>query len=143
MTADFLRLHWALLVAALLMLVVALVVGATLLRRSAWGQLRQRLSVYRRSQKRHRAAQAVARRAADTVGRLERRAHDVKPRVLEEARGALHDARALEKIAGDQAMIAANHVRRVIHDEYPPAKHDRLRKRYLPGDDRTDRPFTF
>lgn len=75
--------------------------------------------------------------------RLQERADKVKPRHVEEARGELTDARALAKIAHDQTLIAENHVRRVIVEEFPPARQARLRARYRVGDEPTKKPFTF
>ena len=56
----------------------------------------------------------------------------MKPRRLEEAAGAVQDAEALLKIAGDKVLIAENHVRRIIVEEFPPKHHERMRSRYLP-----------
>ena len=50
---------------------------------------------------------------------------------------------ALAKIADDQQLIAMNHVRRIIHDEFPPKQHDKMRARYLPDDIKDKRPFSF
>ena len=75
--------------------------------------------------------------------KLDANAGKVKPRLLQEAKDALQDARALEKIAGDKVLIAANHVRRVIHEEFPPSRQQKLRARYLPGEEQNEGPFSF
>lgn len=143
MNQELLQQNWALAVAAPLLLIVAVVIAAALYRRSARGQLRARAKALRAARRRHaRARQAVA--AAETrVQKLESRRASIKPRVLSEAREAVADARALEKIVGDRVLVAANHLRRVIFEEFPPARHDSLRARYLPDDRPDGKPFTF
>ncbi|MDZ7644578.1 MAG: hypothetical protein U5K76_10395 [Woeseiaceae bacterium] len=143
MDVELSRRNWALAVAAVLFVIVAVIVGIALYRRSARGQLAQRARALRTAHAEcARAGRAVA-TAERRVDRLRERADKVKPRLLEEARGVLHDARALEKIAADRVLIAANHLRRVIYEEFPPARHDALRRRYLPDDKPDKRPFSF
>jgi hypothetical protein len=77
------------------------------------------------------------------LDRLERRADSVTPRRLREAAEAVQDAEALLKIAADQVLVAENHVRKIIVDEFPPRHHARMRSRYLPGDRQEGKPFTF
>jgi hypothetical protein len=67
----------------------------------------------------------------------------VKPVRLQEARDAVQDAGALLKIAEDQVLIAENHVRKIIVEEFPPNRHERMRSRYLPGEREDGKPFTF
>jgi len=55
----------------------------------------------------------------------------------------VEDAKMLAKIANDKVLIAENHVRRVIHEEYPPVKQERLRKKYLPAQAADKRRFSF
>ena len=52
-------------------------------------------------------------------------------------------AYALQKIANDKAQIATNHVRRVVFDEFSRSRHDKSRARYLRGDVRDNRLFSF
>jgi hypothetical protein len=40
-------------------------------------------------------------------------------------------------------LIAENHVRKIIVEEFPPNRHERMRSRYLPGEREDGRPFTF
>jgi DNA-binding phage protein len=89
-----------------------------------------------------RALQAVE-KAERIARRLHERAEQAKPRHVQEANGVLEDARMLAKIANDQVLIAENHVRRVIHEEYPPVKQERLRKKYLPEQAADKKPFSF
>ena len=71
------------------------------------------------------------------------RAGSIRPSSLQEAREKLEDAGALLKIARDRLMVAENQVRRVIFEEFPPARQESLRARYLPQDVVDKRPFTF
>ena len=135
--------NWAPLVAAVVGVLVALIVVYQLIRRSAWGQLRETLGTLAAA----RQDEAKALKAVDRAERIAKRLHEqaerVKPRHVRESKEALEDARALAKIANDRVLIAENHVRRVIHDEYPPVKQERLREKHLPEQAPDRRPFSF
>ena len=142
MDSSFLKSNWALLVAAIIGFVVALIIVAHLIRRSAWGQLRQ--TVYMLSKARQDEAKALKslEKAEQIARRLDEYADRAKPRHLQEAKDALQDARALAKIANDKILIAENHVRLVIHEEYPPVRQEALRQKYLPDPARDKKPLT-
>lgn len=143
MNAELLRNNWALAFAALLGLVIVVLMLRHLVAASAAGQLRRtraRLAAERRNLRR---AALVVTRAEDRLRELEVRAAKVKPRHRQETREALEDARALAKIAQDKVLIAENHVRRVILEEFPPSEHQRLRAKYLPEAPPDKRPFSF
>ncbi len=143
MDIELLQRHWALAVAVLLFSIVGVVVILAVLRRTAWGQLRHTLSHLKTRRSEHAAALSAASRAEKTLSSLIPRADKVKPRLLQEAKDLLEDTRALVKIADDQLMIARNHVRRVIHEEYPPRLQERLRRKHLPDDQPDGKPFSF
>ena len=135
--------NWALVSALAVVGIVAAALMRHVARESPRGQLRRvrrALAVARAgSRKAHRRAA----RALGRCERLARRGDRARPRLLREAEEALADARALARIADDQVAIAENHVRRVIVDEFPPARHDALRARYLPDRPPDGKPFTF
>jgi hypothetical protein len=135
--------HWALAAAGLVGGVAVLAILWTVYRRSPRGQLRARLREHRRASRAYKAAVKRANRAESRFGKLRKRAANVRPSMLEEAKGALTDARALARIASDRRQVTANRVRQVIVEEFPPARHERLRRRYLPRDEQDDRPFSF
>ena len=85
----------------------------------------------------------VGDRAKARLEGLAGRSESVKPVRLQEARDALQDAEALLKIARDHVLIAENHVRKIIVEEFPPKHHERLRRRCLPGEDDDSKPFSF
>lgn len=143
MDATWLKANWALAVAAVVGTGLFFALAVHAFRRSARGQLRQVCRQLTAERRKHRKAERRVVKAERRKARLERRAHGVKPRALREAVEALADARALAKIAGDCVAIAENHVRRVIVEEFPPARHERLRRKYLPGPPAADKPFTF
>ena len=143
MDAHAISQNWALFAAVLPAAIVVLLVWSALYRRSASGLLNTVL-------RDHKGALAEARKAGKNVvklsarvAKLEQNADKVKPRVLEETKGLLSDALAFEKIAADKVLVTANHVRRVIHEEFPPSMQDKLRSRYLPEDGPDGRPFSF
>ena len=143
MTLAELQQHWALLGAA--------AVGAAVLLFAAWrawlDSSRGRLRAARRRllRKRREAAQCLRaeERAKAKLEGLAGRSESVKPVRLQAARDALEDAEALLKIARDQVLIAENHVRKIIVEEFPPKRHERLRRRCLPGEGEDGKPFSF
>jgi len=135
--------NWALWVAAIPGVVVVLSVAYLLLRQGAQGKLRQVVKAERSALHDLNNARNRTQKSEDRVRKLLEKSDNVKPRILQEAKDALADARALQKIADDKAQIATNHVRRVIFDEFPPSRHDKLRAKYLPGDVKQNRPFSF
>lgn len=82
-------------------------------------------------------------RAESRLDRMLQKAEKIRPSELQAAKEALQDARALQKIAEDRLMVAENHVRRIIHEEFPPVKQQKLRARYLPEALPERRPFSF
>jgi len=143
MNDAYLANNWALVIAVVVASLAAIIVVAALLRRSARGQLKRVRADLRKALARHRKATRVVEKCHRRLVKLDTNAEKVKPRLLQEAKDALDDARALEKIANDQVLIAGNHVRRVIHEEFPPSKQQKLRDRYLPDAEQDKGPFTF
>ena len=143
MNIDLLLQNWGLVMAGILVLVVATIVIVALIRRSAGGQLRSGLATLDACTREQEAAHLVAKKTETKLAALQSRLDKVKPRVIEELKGLLSDKQALAKIADDQVLIAKNHVRRVIHGEFPPNQHDKMRARYLPDDVKDKRPFSF
>jgi hypothetical protein len=135
--------NWALAIALAVLLSLVVIGLLHVLRSSGRGQLRRALKDLSRQRKALGRASAAVAEANRKYERLQGRAEKVKPRHLDEARGALHDARALAKIAHDQVLVAENHVRRIIVEEFPRAKQARLRARYHVGDTPDKKPFTF
>jgi hypothetical protein len=143
MNAEMLRNNWALALAAFVGLVIVVLVLRHVVAGSAAGQLRRtrtRLAAERRNLRR---ATLVVARAENRLRELEARVDKVKPRHRQESREALEDATALAKIAQDKVLIAENHVRRVILEEFPPSEHQRLRAKCLPEALPDKRPFSF
>lgn len=143
MDAAWIKANWALAIAVVIGIVIACLAAAHAYRGSARGQLRQVRKVLAAERRKQRRAGARVLEAQQRKARLEQRAERVRPRALREAVEALADAKALEKIAADRVAIAENHVRRVIFEEFPPARHERLAARYLPERPAADKPFTF
>lgn len=143
MNAEQLQTHWALVLASAAGLLLLVLAARHFMRTSARGQLRRTRKVLKRERGRLRKATAVADKAERRTTHLRQHVDRVKPRVLQESSEALADAKALAKIAGDRMLVAENHLRRVILEEFPPTQHERLRNRYLPDAGRDKKPFTF
>ena len=140
---NILKSNWALAAAAVIGFIIIVLVVIQLIKRSAGGQLRRTM----RSLTKARQDEAKAMKAVEKAEYVAKRLHDnadrAKPRHLQEAKEALQDARTLAKIANDKILIAENHVRRVIVEEFPPVRHEAMRQKYLPDAARDQRPFTF
>lgn len=135
--------HWALWIAIIPGALVLVYVFSLLRRRSAGGLLSRAVHDHEISSKELQRARKTVDSATARLEKLSARAGRVKPRILQESKDALEDALALVKIADDKAQVTANHLRRVIYEEFPPSKHEKLRKKYLPEDIRDNRPFSF
>lgn len=135
--------NWALVLAIVVAGLATIVIIAGIARKSARGQLKRVRADFRKALKGRNKAASVAEKKQRRLTRLGANTENVKPRLLQEAKDALQDARALEKIADDKVLIAGNHLRRVIHEEFPPAQQQKLRDRYMPDDERSKGPFSF
>lgn len=143
MTLEFATRHWALLSASVLGLAVVMFIVWRIWLDSVGGQLRGALQRLRKAEHDVTRQQRAVRRSAATLARLQADAESVKPSRLQEVAGTMQDAEALLKIATDQVLIAQNHVRRIIVEEYPPKKHEKLRSKYLGQVDDKGLPFSF
>ncbi len=143
MTVELLRQNWAITIAAVILMIVAAIIIAAIYRRSAGGQLAQVATGASAARIKLSKAHNAIVEAEKRVSKLQSKAVSVKPRILEEAKLTLQDAKALQKIAHDGVLVANNQLRRVIFEEFPPAKHEALRKKYLPDDKPDANPFSF
>ncbi len=134
MTVEFISRNWALVAASILGVAILVFVLYRLYRQSARGQLGSRVRALQGRYKEATRAQQVLDKATARLDKLRRISASVKPRHVEEAGEALEDAQSLRKIAADQVLIAENNVRQLILGEFPPNRHDRLRRKYLGGD---------
>lgn len=144
MTVEFAIRHWSLLAASVLGLAILLFVSYRVYADSARGLLHRNARTLRsRYRDAKRAARSVEKAVAALKG-LQDRSSSVKPRHVQEASEALADAQALCKIAEDRVLIAENHVRKVIVEEFPPTRQDAMREKYLNRQSEQDeKPFSF
>jgi len=143
MNLESLQSDWAVWLALGAIIIALAVLAPKLLRMTSRSKLKQVLADLKAARKELRESVRTSRKGEKKVQKLVARAKKVKPRILQEAKEALEDAQALEKILQDKVMVAENHVRRVIHDEFPPAEHERMREKHLLQDVKDERPFTF
>jgi len=142
MSVQNLHQHWALVACAAILFGVAFFLLVRRLRASARARLSAAVVELRRKEKRARKARRQATRASRRLDKLKSRGESAVPRRIEESTGRLEDARALLKIADDQVLIARNQVRLVIVEDFPPKRHEDLRRRLLPEAAGRDTPFT-
>ena len=143
MTLEYVLQHWALVTASILGSTVVMFVAWRVWLDSPRGRLGSALKRLQQRRSDARQQQQTVEKTAANLARLQARSESVKPRRLQEVAEALQDAKALLKIAADQVLIAQNHVRVIIVEEFPPKRHEAMRSRYLEDDGRDGRPFSF
>jgi hypothetical protein len=142
MTTDYLVRNWALVIASVLGTAILLFVLFRVFQDSARGRLGTTIRQLRQREAAATNARKAVDKAAAYLSRLRENAASVKPRHVEEASGALEDAQALQKIAEDQVLVARNHLRKLILEEYPPNRHETMRDKYLGRESADKKPFT-
>jgi hypothetical protein len=131
MSVEFLTKNWALVAASVLGTGILLFVLVRAFQDSSRGRLNAAVSMLKKREKEARAARRAVDKATARLDRLRAKAASVKPRLAQEASESLEDARALLKIGDDQVLVARNHVRKVIVEDYPPKRHEKMRSKYL------------
>ena len=140
MNTEALANNWALIAAIVPALIALVLILRYLVSRTAGGKLAEVFKNHRAAERELADARRMRVKAAARVEKLTAKAQNIPPRTLQEARDAAEDAGSLEKIAHDRVLVAANHVRRVIVEEFPPASQERLRIKYLPGESGAGQP---
>jgi len=135
MDPESLQADWALWLGLASLIVAIAVLLPQLLQRTSRGQLKVAVAALKQVRKDYRKSVRALKKAEKKAHKLMARADRIKPRVLQEAREAVEDGKALARIFSDKLMVARNSVRLVIHEEFPPARHERMSKRYLPADE--------
>ncbi len=143
MNLESLQSNWAIWLALAAILFAVAVLTPKLLKMTSRSKLKRVLENMKAARKELRKSTKSLRKKEKKLQKLLPRGDRVKPRVLKEAKEAVEDGRALAKILQDKVMVAETHVRRIIHDEFPPAQHDRLRDKYLAPEKEDKRPFSF
>jgi exonuclease VII small subunit len=143
MNMESLQSDWAIWLALVAAVIAVVMIIPILVKQTSGSKLKRVLVDMKEAHKALRKCTRTTANAENKLQKLSSNAGRVKPRVLQEAKEAVEDGQALTKILSDKLMVAENHVRRVIHDEFPPAKHDRMRARYLPQDVIDKRPLSF
>lgn len=131
MSMDFLTQNWALAIASVLSLGVALFVLFRLYESSGQGRLNASAAELRKLQRAATAAGKAVEKAEQQLAQLRDKAATTKPRLLSEAEEALQDALAMQKITNDQILRSKKVVGDVILEEFSPKRQDVLRDKYL------------
>jgi hypothetical protein len=79
------------------------------------------------------AAEKSAKKSAREHLKLQGKAQRVQPKLLREAEERAADMQTLLGYANDKVLVAENHVRRILLDEFPPAVHQQLLEKYFPS----------
>lgn len=141
--SAWLREYWALVAASVLIVAVVLQALWQMYARSPGALLRRGLRELRNRRQERTALARRARRAKRRLQRMQGKTQSVRPVRLAAARDDLSDAESLVKIAHDQVLVAENHVRRIIVEQFPPDKQEKLRARFRVDAAASNKPFTF
>lgn len=131
MSVELLTKNWALVAASVLGTGIFLFVIFRTFQDSSRGRLNAAVATLKQREKEARVAKKAVSKAEAKLERLRSKAESVKPRIAQEASETLEDARSLLKIADDQVLVARNHVRKIIVEDYPPKRHQAMRDKYL------------
>jgi len=131
MSVEFLTKNWALVAASVLGTGIVLFVVFRAFQDSTRGRLNAAVSALRKQEKEARVARRAVDKGEAKLERLRSKAESVKPRHAHEVSENLEDARLLLKIVDDQVLVARNHVRKIIVEDYPPKRHEKMRDKYL------------
>jgi len=131
MTIEYLTRHWALVIASVLGTAILLFIVFRALQDSVGGRLRAAVRYLRDRERALQDAARVISKAEANLERLQAKAESVAPRQGEKAREALVEAQETWKLVEDQMLIGKNNVRMLILEEYPPKRHEAMRKSYL------------
>lgn len=131
MISETLQQHWALVIASVLAVAIALFVVVRLLQDSRQGRLKRALRSVRDREKALRKATRDADKAASKLSSLSARGDAVPPRKLIAAKDALGAAQETERLLRDQVLVVRNNARTIILEDYPPKRHDVMLSRYL------------
>ena len=132
-----------LMVGIAILLAVALTVLLPNLMPNSRGRLNRQRRELRHRHYQTRQAQEVLERASRKLARLSARANDVKPVQLQLAKDRVEDLTTMLGHARDKVLVAENHVRRILLDEYPPAKQQQMLDRFVSVSDNRALPFRF
>jgi hypothetical protein len=143
MNLESMQANWAIWLALGAVLVATAALAPKLLSMTSRSKLKRVVADMKVARKELRKVVRKMEKAEKKLRNLLARADRVKPRILQKAKEAVEDSQALAKILRDKVLVAEAHVRRIIHDEFPPSEHDRLRAKHLPQDEKDGRPFSF
>jgi len=77
-------------------------------------------------------AEKAAKKAVRTQEKLRAKVQQISPKRMREAEERASDLITMLAHAKENVMVAENHVRRVLLEEYPPAKHRLMLDKFLP-----------
>ncbi len=123
--------YWALIVASILGLAIALFVVFRLFQDSRRGQLASALNELRA---REQSLHSTSKRVSKLLKKCEKQAASgdkVPPNKLLGAKDALAEARETEALLKDQVLVLRNNARNIILQDYPPTQHEAMCRKYL------------
>ena len=131
MTLELVQQNWALVLASVFGLAIALFLGFRVLSDSRRGRLAAAIEHLRERERALARARKAKAKAAARLENLRARGGSVPPVKLESARNGLAEAEETEKLLADQVLVVRNTARTRILEDYPPNRHDAMLQKYL------------
>ena len=131
MIIETLQRHWALAAACVVGLAVALFVIFRAAQDSRRGRLAAALGRLREREAALGKASKIVEKASKRLETLEKNIDRVPPNKLLGGKDALQAAQETEALLRDQVLVVRNEARTIILEDYPPARHAAMRRKYL------------
>jgi hypothetical protein len=135
--------NWALIAGLMIIAFITPILGWRGYQQSGRGRLRVALRKVRRLRQLVKAAAKASAAAEQKLERLQAKSKTVKPCVMRAAKGNVQDARMKNKLAVDHLHIAENRALKIIVNDFPPNRHEKLQGKYFPDLNVHQKPFTF
>ena len=131
MTLEIVQKYWALIAASIVFWAIVLQLAFRGLRNSRRGRLSRALEHMRDREKALRDASGKADKAAARYAKISTKGDSVPPNKVLAAKDALVAAQETERLLKDQVQVVRNDARKIIVEEYPPARHEAMLRKYF------------
>lgn len=123
--------YWALIIASVLGLAIAMFVAFRLIQDSRRGQLASALYELREREQALQFASKNVRKSLSKCEKMAAKGDKVPPNKMLAAKDALAEARETEALLKDQVLVLRNNARTIILQDYPPNRHEAMCRKYL------------
>ena len=131
MTIELVQEYWALLIASVLGLTIALYLLYNAMKGSRRGRLVQALGHLRQREQALKQAIRATDKAEARYSKLSAKGDSMAPNKVLAAKDAVVAARETQRLLEDQVLVVRNDARKIILEEYPPNRHEAMLRKSL------------